>query len=1043
MKHLLLLFILTFLTFHTTTFAQTGKISGIVTDAKTGEHLIGANVIIEGTTMGAATDVDGYYVILNVQPGTYNLRISMIGYTPAAFLDVRVFIDQTSEINAQLIDQTIETAEIVVIATAPIIRKDVSSSQVNLNIGEIENLPVVSLNNVISLQAGIQFTSEGPVVRGGGVDQTSFMVNGLTLRDERDNSPYIGVSLTAIEDVQIQTGGFSAEYGNVRSGIVNAITKEGKRDRYTFSILSRYSPPTQKHFGPSPNDPNSYWVRPYVDPAVAWTGTRSGAWDAFTQNQYPEFEGWNAISQQTLSDNDPTNDLTPEAAQRLYLWQHRRVLDIQNPDYDLDMTFTGPVPGGDALGNLRFAASFRKSRDYYVIPLSRHSYDDYHGHVKFTSDLRQGMKLSIEGLYGEETGTNNNNAGAPGIFKTPAQIAANLNRVSFINARIFATDYWAPSTISRYMVGGKFTHVLSPNTFYDITFSRFTSEYDTNPGRLRDTTTLFVLGSGFRVDEAPFGFMPQPSTGINGLRMGVGMSNSRDSSRVSVYTLKADFVSQVDQYNQFKAGVELVYSDNNVNYASVDVFLPSGRSQSVWHTFPIRGALYIQDKLEFEGMIANLGLRMDYSHAGGDWYVHDPFARAFTSDNSDGLDTLGQGQTFLGVTKEDTERNITLSPRLGVAFPISENSKLFFNYGHFRQMPDPNNLYLLRRFSDTRQVSRIADPNLPLPQTVAYELGYEHNILDEYLLRVAGYYKDVALQPKLVRYTSRDSRVDYTITEANSYADIRGFEIQVTKNRGLWVQGFINYTYMVTSSGFFGFEQYFENSAEQRNYELTSRDAYQVKPLPQPFARANIDFFTPREFGPKIGNFYLLEDIRLNILGVFSSGTHITWAGGGSIPGVQQNVRWRDFYNVDLRLSKSFHFGPLNLQMFMDVTNVLNIKYMSSGGYGFVDGQDYEAYMKSLQLPRDVFEDFPTNPDGSIRVGYSNTSDGSTYEFGDDRPGDYRTGPYIPWDPNADEATKEQWRQNKSYIDMPNQEFLTFLNPRNFFFGLRASIELF
>jgi hypothetical protein len=1033
------------------TIAQTGKISGTIRDAATNEPLIGANVVVEGTSIGAATNVEGYYVILNVPPGSYSIRISMIGYTPSTITNVRVNIDQSTIIDHQLAEQTIETDEVVVIATAPIVQQDVSSSQINLNIEEIENLPVVSITSVINLQAGIQSSADGPIIRGGAANETAFMVNGLTLRDERNNTPYTGISFTSIEDIQIQTGGFNAEYGNIRSGVINAVTKEGYKDKYTFSLYSRYSPPNQKHFGPSPNDPNSYWIRPYLDPSVAWTGTDNGNWSEFLQDQYPEFDGWNAVSQQTLNDNNPNNDLSPQAAQQLFLWQHRKVLDIQQPDYSIDMTLAGPVPGGEALGGLRFAASFRKSRSYYVIPLSRDSYMDWSGHIKFTSNLNPDMKLSVEGLYGIEEGTNDNNAGDPGIFQSASSIADVLDRVSYINARIFATDYWAPTEITRNMFGGKFTHVLSPTTFYEVTVSRFSSEYNTNPGRLRDTTALFILGSGYRVDEAPFGYWPAPSTGINGIRMGVGFSNSRDSSRIIVYNARADFISQFDKYNQFKAGIELVYSDNNVNYASVDVFLPSGRSQSVWHTYPIRGSAYIQDKLEFEGMIANLGLRLDYSHAGGDWYLFSRYTRAFTADNQFGLDTLQSGETYLGVTKEETEKKLTLSPRLGVAFPISENSKIFFNYGHFRQLPDPNNLYLLRRFSDTRQVARIADPNLPLPLTVAYELGYEQNLFDQYLIRVAGYYKDVSQQPKLVSYTSRDSKVDYDISEATSYSDTRGFEIQISKNRGDWVQGFINYTYMVRSTGFFGFEQYYENAAENRNYQITSRDAYQEKPIPQPYARANIDFFTPREFGPEFGGFYLFEDWRLNLLASYSAGTYITWAGGGTIPGVQYNVQWKDFYNLDLRLSKTFHFGPLDLQFFMDISNALNIKYMSSGGYGFVDGQDYDAYMKSLHMNEEVFADFTKNPDGSINTTYFNAvrRDASgnlidrLYVFGDDRPGDYRTGEYHEWDDNADDATKEQWRKNKSYIDMPNQDFLTFLNPRDIFFGLRASVAIF
>ena len=143
------------------------------------------------------------------------------------------------------------------------------------------------------------------------------------------------------------------------------------------------------------------------------------------------------------------------------------------------------------------------------------------------------------------------------------------------------------------------------------------------------------------------------------------------------------------KYNNIKTGVEIVYTDNRVNYASVDKFLPVGRSRSVWSNFPIRAALYVQDKLEFEGMVTNIGLRLDYSDPQGSWYEYSPYTKAFASENSLRLDEL--------LTKIDVEKQINLSPRLGISFPISINSKLYFNYGHFRSMPTPENLFLLRR----------------------------------------------------------------------------------------------------------------------------------------------------------------------------------------------------------------------------------------------------------------------------------------------------------------------------------------------------------
>jgi hypothetical protein len=369
---------------------------------------------------------------------------------------------------------------------------------------------------------------------------------------------------------------------------------------------------------------------------------------------------------------------------------------------------------------------------------------------------------------------------------------------------------------------------------------------------------------------------------------------------------------------------------------------------------------------------------------------------------------------------------------LGISFPISIDSKLYFNYGHFRQLPNPENLFLLRRFSDNNAVTTLANPNLPLPKTVAYELGYEQNLFDEFLLRVAGYYKDVSNQSGvsirsstngLVSYVSRDNQVNYDRYEANNYQDVRGFELTLTKNRGNWIQGFINYTYDVRSTGYFGFLYYYESESLQRNYEATTRETYQEKPLPRPFANANIDIFTPSEFGPQTASLYLLGDWRMSFVTSWTSGYYLTWVGGGSIPGIVNNVQWKDYWNVDLRISKTFDIMGVNLQIFADISNLLNYKYLTT--YGFADNNDYLAYMKSLHLPTEIFDE---------KFGYNNIP-------GEDRPGDYRTGPYIPWDENASESQKNEWRENKSYIDMPNQDFFNFLNPRDVFWGLKLSVD--
>ncbi|MBI4428821.1 MAG: TonB-dependent receptor [Ignavibacteriales bacterium] len=1033
----------------------TGKIAGTVSDARTGEKLIGVNVTIDGLPLGTSTNVEGYYVILNVPPGVYNVKASYIGYAASTIAEVRVSIDQTTVVDFSLTEATISGQEVVVVATRPVVQPDVGASRASLDYREIANLPITQISTVVGLQAGVQ----GLSVRGGSVDQTAFVLNGLTLRDERDNSPYTAVSLLAVQEIQIQTGGFTAEYGNVRSGVINVVTKEGSPQRYNLGASVRYRPPQRKYFGMPPNSYDSYWIRPYLDPDVAWTGTDNGVWDDWTRRQYKEFRGgWNEIARLLLADTDPTNDISPQAAQQVFLWQHRKNFDITKPDYDIDIGLGGPVPGGENLGNLRFYSFFRQTTGQYAIPLSRNDITDWSGSVKITSDIGQGMKLMLEGIIGKNQAVDANQSGVYGRIDGTADMGDLMNRVSFIDTRLFSTDYWAPNHVDRSVLGAKFTHVLSPETYYEVVAQRFHSDYSTNPGKLRDTSRIYKFGNGYYLDEAPFGFFPNPGihslTGIDGMRMAVGMSNARDSSKLTTYSLKGDFVSQIDRYNQVKAGVEFALTDNQVNYGSVDLVLPSGRSSSKWRTYPKRFEAYIKDKLEFEGMIVDAGVRFAFSYAGGEWYSYDPFTKAFKGTKSYGIDSL--------LNKAPTEKVTAWMPRLNVAFPITENAKLFFNYGHFRQLPLPENLFLVRHETASGDIVRLANPNLPLPKTVAYELGYEHNLLDMFLLRLSGYYKDVSDQSYLVNYIGIDNKPNYTVTTNNSYVDIRGFEFTLTKNRGDWAQGFVNYTYQVSTSGNFGRPRYYEDAVLQRSDERINVTVN--RPVPRPYARLNVDFFTPDDFGPDFGGVRLLGDLRMNILASWTSGFYFTWVGGGSQPGIVNNIQWVDQYGADLRFSKGLRFGGLNFELFMDVINVFNIKQLTT--YGFVDGTDYDSYLKSLHLPEEYNQ-----------FGYGNISGG-------DKPGDYRKsslfqpmvrvetmadlslldvmnksktrpfyyvaelGDYYRYDGGSstwipvERDALQRALDDKSYIDMPNQDWFNFLNPRSFYFGFKVSFDL-
>ena len=241
---------------------SSGKISGRVTD-DSGQGVIGATVFIVESSRGATTDIDGYYTILDVRAGTYTVRVSYIGLATQVTENVQVAIGQTTNLDATLVSATNEIEEVVVRAERPPVETDVSNSRANIGSEEIAALPVASIEDAVQLQAGVQ---DGFNIRGSGADEVAFQVNGLTLRDERNNSPFTNISLASVEEVQVQTGGFNAEYGNVRSGVVNVVTKEGDPNRYEVDIRSRYSPPAQKNFGGLASDLDSYWIRPPLTP---------------------------------------------------------------------------------------------------------------------------------------------------------------------------------------------------------------------------------------------------------------------------------------------------------------------------------------------------------------------------------------------------------------------------------------------------------------------------------------------------------------------------------------------------------------------------------------------------------------------------------------------------------------------------------------------------------------------------------------------------------------------------------------------------------
>lgn len=199
----------------------TGKISGKIIDRDTGDPIIGANIIVVGTTMGAAADIEGNYFIINIPPGNYTIKSSSIGYSPQIIENVRVSVDQTTNIDFSLSEESVKLGEVIVSAVKPLIQNDLTSTEAKISSEQISMLPLEDVSSVVNLQAGVV---DGHF-RGGRNNEVKYLIDGVPVNDAFTGQSSLSAEINSIEEIQVLTGTFNAEYGEALSGVVNQVTK--------------------------------------------------------------------------------------------------------------------------------------------------------------------------------------------------------------------------------------------------------------------------------------------------------------------------------------------------------------------------------------------------------------------------------------------------------------------------------------------------------------------------------------------------------------------------------------------------------------------------------------------------------------------------------------------------------------------------------------------------------------------------------------------------------------------------------------------------
>jgi hypothetical protein len=835
-KNLLFCFSVLICSFSFTFAGTTGKITGTVTDKTTGEPLPFVNIIIVGTNLGAATDIDGNYVILNISPGNYSVKAQYIGYQAVLVENVSVSIDLTTTVDFTLAESAIELEEVVVQSKGDLLKKDVTSSQSLVSADQIEVLPVSEFDDVLQLQAGVTRDAEGDFhIRGGRSNEVAYWVNGVSITDGYDNSRGMQIDNYSVQELQVISGTFNAEFGNAMSGIINTVTKEGSRDYHGNFLL---------------------YAGDYMS--------------NFTE-YFPNIDNVNLLSnynfQGSLSGPIPfTNNVLTFFLNGRYYYDDGYLYGVRN--YNPDGT------EGDGV----------------AVPMNWSKNTFGQGNISYSPV--QEIKILLEGLYSNVEYSDYNHE-------------YRWNPDGDVNK--YAESYNLTATI---------TQMLSSSTFYDIKGSYFYKDF--NEYLYADPYDPRYLHPDSLIRPDSYSFRT------------VGTNLHRFYRETNTYFGRIDYTSQVSQANLVKGGLEFkthqLYFDDytleplRINGIPVEPFQPSIPDETQTNRYkydatPLEASAYLQDKIELEDVIINIGLRLDYFDSNGQVLVDvtDPNIYAPLRP---GLDTLTYAEREPYFYKDATAKT-QLSPRFGIAYPVSTTGVVHFSYGHFLQIPPFQYLFQNGPYkvpNSGLNVDVYGNPDLEPQQTVMYEIGFRQEFLNDYLIDITGFYRDIRDWIQAGALIQTRNLVTYAIFTNQDYANVKGITITLNKRFTNYFSFDINYTYQVSEGS---------NSKPEDAFDAASgNDEPSLYLIPMDWDQhhlLNASLYTG------------FDTWGISLLARYGTGLPYTptvtqyTADRGITSGLVKNSRRiSSQFVLDFKVDKSFNLGGVDINAFLRIFNLLD-----------------------------------------------------------------------------------------------------------------------
>jgi outer membrane receptor protein involved in Fe transport len=877
--------------------ATTSKIAGKIINEETGEPLPGVAVSIVGTKMGALTNEDGEYYILNVPIGTYMLKASLIGFAPVEVENVSTSVDLATYQDFSLSKKALELGKVIrVRAERPLVVKDKTTSVAITSGEKLQAMPVRGYDQVVGMQNSVVrmnsnvdtrqrgFRESLPMaseinLRGGRPSEVAYYVDGFSQQDPLSGISTANIGNNSIQEISVTSGAFSAEYGHVSSGIVNVITKSGT-DKYSLKAE-----------------------------AVSDNVFKPLGYDSYDQNWYStDFSG-------------PIPGLEKSyfflSGERR--WMRDRAPSIKTKDiyqqYGIDSAFNLDEPQR-LLNNSLGGWSYQAKLDF---------------------QLRENMKLALSG-----NGSQDNWQEYRHLYLNP-----------YFTNQIKHVPRYEDKNIG---LNAKITHQLNPNTYYNLSASYFVTERFRGDGVIFDDLAAYereianpewdyytILREGDSVNDSYFTNYMHRKSGY------VGLKGDITSQLTRSHTLKfgIDFQKHTVRYFE-QLNATQGYLAERVNRYGYDSLGAESDNEGFMNNtkHPINLGVYLQDRFEWSSFVVNAGLRFDYFDYKA-LRLRDIY-RPFDPDNI-GSSTLDRSDL------ENSKKFTRVSPRLGISFPISEKTQLYFNFGKMSQRPDLVRLYAGYDFLAARinagSYYPFPSPNLEPEKTTQYEFGLTHQLGEKVAVEVVAYYKDVSDLTQIFHLNQVFPR-SYDFFSNTDFGTIKGFDFNLTMRRTRNISLDLKYSLSFANG---------TGSYAQSTYNIAWKN-------PQGFPKSTnpldydqrhsiigmIDFRTENGQGPLIGGAHIFENMGLNAIIQLASGVPYTpmniydaVSAGKSVnqepTGSTNSANMPWTATIDLKLEKVFQVKNYQIVPYIWVKNLLDAENIA-GVYEGTGKPDVSGY---------------------------------------------------------------------------------------------------